>query len=152
MSVWPSRTLGRFVGFLYAGPLLPYIVVVLDDGGAVMYSADGRIFADNAALFLNNGCTSAVLFANTNPGLEPYLKAAGGPGRSVFQVANSPTVDAWKIAETTTTSVPVAANSLFQKSSTTGVCSAATNAAGFILPLAPAQAPKLGNGAPRVIR
>ncbi len=146
-----GQTLGAFGGFFFA-PLVPYVFVVLDDGGAVLYGTDGRIFADNSALFLNNGCTSAVLFANTNPGLQPYLQSAGGPGRSLFQVTNSPTVDAWKIAETTTTSVPVAANSLFQKSPTTGACSAATHAVGFIVPLTPAQAPKLANGGLRVIR
>ncbi len=147
-----GQTLGAFGGFFYAGPLLPYVFVTLDDGGSFLYRNDGQILADNSALFLNNGCTSAVLYSGSNPGLQPYLQSAGGPGRTVFQVTNSPTLDAWKIAETTTTSVPVAANSLFQKNSTTGVCSAAAHAVGFIVPLTPAQAPKLANGGLRVIR
>ena len=59
---------------------------------------------------------------------------------------------AMPVAETTTTSVPVVLNSLFQKSATTGVCSAATHPAGFIVPLTSAQAPKVSNGGLRVVR
>jgi hypothetical protein len=147
-----GQTLGTFGGFMFAGAMLSYIFVVLDDGGMITYLNDGRLLPDNGALFENNGCTQAALFSTSNPALDPYLKLAGGPGRTVFQVTNAPTASAWKVPETTTTTVPVAANSLFQKSPTTGVCSAAAHAGGFIVRLTPAQAPKVANGGLRLIR
>ncbi|HNE87908.1 MAG: hypothetical protein U0R27_11780 [Candidatus Nanopelagicales bacterium] len=147
-----GQTLGTFGGFQYAGALLSFIHVVLDDGGMFTYYNFGLLVADNSALFENNGCTQAAVFSTTNAGLDPYLKLAGGSARTVFQVANAPTASAWKVAETTTTTVPVAPNSLFQKNVSTGVCSAASHGGGFILRLTPAEAPKVANGGLRLVR
>ncbi len=147
-----GQTLGTFGGFFYGG-FLPYVFVLLDDGGSFFYRSDGLLMNDNGILyFVNNGCTDAALYGGSSAGLDPYLKSAGGPGRAVFQVTNAPTANAWRVAETTTTTVPVAANSLFQKNSTTGACAAATHVAGFIVPLTPAQAPKVPDGSLRVVR
>jgi hypothetical protein len=148
-----GQTLGVFRGFYYGGGLLPYFWVTVDDGGLFIYGADGTLQNDNVALyFVNNGCTDAAVFGATNPTLEPYLKSAGGPGRAVFQVTNAPTASAWRVAESTTTTVPVAANSLFQKNPTTGACAAAAHPGGFIIPLTAAQAPKVASGSPRLVK
>jgi hypothetical protein len=148
-----GNTLGAFGGTYYGGTAFPYQIVILPDGGVVMYRADGILQNDNSSIvFVNNGCTDAAWFGPTNPSLEPYLKSAGGPGRAVFQVTNAPTANAWRVAESTTTTVPVPANSLFQKNPTTGACAAAAHAAGFIVALTPAEAPKVANGSVRVVR
>ena len=147
-----GQTLGSFGGFQYAGGLLSFIFVLLDDGGMIPYLNYGTLVADNSALFENNGCTEAAIFSTTNPGLDPYLKMAGGPARTIFQVTNAPTANAWKVAETTTTTVPVAGNSLFEKNPTTGACSAHAHAGGFIVRLTPADAPKVANGGLRIVR
>ena len=147
-----GQTLGTLGGIQYAGALVSFMFVVLDDGGLIPYLSYGTLLADNSALFENNGCTEAAIFNTTNPGLDPYLKSAGGPGRTVFHVTNAPTASAWKVAETTTTTVPVASNSLFEKDPATGACSAHTHAGGFIVRLTPAQAPKVANGGLRIVR
>lgn len=133
--------LGTFSGYSAAG-LIPVILVTTADGGVFSYDSDGTLNNNNGGLlFVNNGCTDAVIRRNTNADLAAYLRAAGGNGRSVFHVANATTASAWRIAATTTTTVPVAANMLFQKDSNTGTCSAATHPAGFYVPLTPATAP-----------
>ena len=148
-----GQTLGTYGGFVYAGALQQYVAVVAGDGGFFLYRPDGVLINDNTFLyFQNNGCTQATTPASTNVALEPYLKSAGGSGRATFQLLNASTSQAWRIAETTTSTVPVAANSLFQKNGTTGVCAAAANPAGFVIPLTPAEAPKVANGALRVVR
>ncbi len=136
-----GTTLGTFAGYSNIG-LLPIVSVMVDDGGLYSYDADGVLNNNNAALlFLNNGCTDAVIRRNTNAELQPYLRSAGGNGRAVFQVTNATTASAWRVAATTTTTVPIAANMLFKKDSDTGACSAATHAAGFYVPLSTATAP-----------
>ena len=136
-----GTTLGTFAGYSNIG-LLPIVSVMVDDGGLYSYDADGVLNNNNAALlFLNNGCTDAVIRRNTNGELQPYLRSAGGNGRAVFQVTNATTASAWRVAATTTTTVPIAANMLFKKDSDTGACSAATHAAGFYVPLSTATAP-----------
>ncbi len=147
-----GQTLGTFAGFQYGGLLVNYMFVMVEDGGVFLYLSDGSVLAENAVLFENNGCTDAAVFNASSAALDTYLKSAGGPGRTVFRVANAPTASAWKVAETTTSTVPVAPNSLFQKNPTTGVCSAAAHAGGFIVRLTPAQAPKVGSGGLRLIR
>lgn len=133
--------LGAFSGYYTTG-LIPQVSVTTDEGAVFRYGMDGLLDNDNGTiLFVNNGCTDAVIRRNTNPELEPYLRSAGGSGRAVFQVLNAPAASAWRIANTTTTTVPVAANMLFKKDETTGVCSAATHAAGFYVPLTAATAP-----------
>ncbi len=134
-------TLGTFAGYYTTG-LLPSVVVIAEDGGVYRYGEDGKIDNDNTVLyFVNNGCTEAARYAAASATLQPFLKAAGGSGRTVFQVTDAPTVSAWKVAATTTTTVPVAGNSLFQKNETTGACAAAAHAGGFIVLLTPAPAP-----------
>jgi hypothetical protein len=148
-----GNTLGSFGGTYFGGFAFPFQLVILSDGGVVMYRADGILQNDNSSLvFVNNGCTDAAWFGPTNQSLGPYLRSAGGPGRAAFHVTNAPTASAWRVAETTTSTVPVPANSLFQKNPTTGACAAATHAAGFIVPLTPAEAPKVANGSLRVVR
>ncbi len=134
-------TLGTFAGYYTTG-LVPSVVVIAEDGGVYRYGEDGRIDNDNSTIyFVNNGCTDAARYANASATLQSYVKAAGGSGRTVFQVIDAPTASAWQVAATTTTTVPVAANSLFQKNETTGACAAATHLGGFIVPLTPAAAP-----------
>jgi hypothetical protein len=136
-------TLGTFSGYYSAG-LVPMVAVSTDDGSVFLYGMDGTLDNDDGSLyFVNNGCSDAAVYRPTANAaqLQPYLKAAGGNGRSVFQVTNAPTASAWKVATTTTATVPVAANSLFQKDKDTGVCAAATHLGGFIVPLTPATAP-----------
>ncbi len=118
-----------------------------------MYRSDGTLINDNTFLyFQNNTCTQATSPPASNATLEPFLKTAGGSGRAVFQLLNASTTQAWRIAETTTATVPVAANSLFQKNGTTGACAAAAHAAGFVVPLTEAEAPKVASGGLRVIK
>ena len=148
-----GQTLGTYGGFFYGGPFLPYLGVYVGDGGLFMYRSDGTLINDNTFLyFQNNTCTQATSPPASNAALEPFLKSAGGSGRAVFQLLNASTTQAWRIAETTTATVPVAANSLFQKNGTTGVCAAAAHAANFVIPLTPAEAPKVANGGLRVVR
>ncbi|MFN8128237.1 MAG: hypothetical protein U0R28_05515 [Candidatus Nanopelagicales bacterium] len=132
-------TLGIFSGYFSAG-LVPTVMVTGEDGGVYMYSTNGTLL-NTVDYFTNNGCTDAAVWGLTNGDLKPYLNAAGGSGRAVFQVTGAATASAWKIAATTTTTIPVPANSLFTKNSTTGACSAATHGAGFIVQLTPALAP-----------
>jgi hypothetical protein len=134
-------TLGTFAGYSNIG-LLPTVFVTVDDGGLYSYDADGTLNNNNGGLlFTNNGCTDAVIRRDTNDQLKVYLGSAGGNGRTVFQVTGATTASAWKIAATTTTSVPTAANMLFKKDSDTGTCSAATHNAGFYVPLTSATPP-----------
>ena len=148
-----GQTLGTYGGFVYGGALLPYLGVVVGDGGLFLYRIEGTLINDNTFLyFQNNTCTQATSPPASNATLEPFLKTAGGSGRAVFQLLNASTTQAWRIAETTTATVPVAANSLFQKNGTTGVCAAAAHAANFVIPLTPAEAPKVANGGLRVVR
>ena len=148
-----GQTLGTYGGFFYGGPFLSYLGVYVGDGGLFMYRSDGTLINDNTFLyFQNNTCTQATSPPASNAALEPFLKSAGGSGRAVFQLLNASTTQAWRIAETTTATVPVAANSLFQKNGTTGVCAAAAHAANFVIPLTPAEAPKVANGGLRVVR
>jgi len=148
-----GQTLGTYGGFFYGGPFLPYLGVYVGDGGLFMYRSDGTLINDNTFLyFQNNTCTQATTPPSAAPSQEQYLKSAGGPGRAVFQLLNSSTTQAWKVAESTTSSIPVAANSLFQKNGTTGACAAAAHAAGFVVPLTEAEAPKVASGGLRVIK
>lgn len=73
--------------------------------------------------------------------MTPVLLTAGSGARAVFQVRNATTASAWTVAKTTTSTVPVAPNSLFKKDVATGACSSASHAGGFIVPLTPAPAP-----------
>ena len=140
-------TLGTFSGYFSVG-LVPSVQVTTDDGSVFRYGMDGTLANDNGGLyFVNNGCTDAAVYG-TNASLQPYLKSAGGNGRAVFQVTDAPTASAWKVASTTITTIPVAANSLFQKNSTTGACAAATHLGGFIVPLTPAAAPVIAAPGP----
>jgi hypothetical protein len=134
-------TLGTFAGY-YSTGLVPEVSVTTEEGAVFQYKMDGTLVSDNENLhFLNNGCTDAVVFRPTKPDLVPYLQAAGGNGRAVFQVTGAPTVSAWRVAAQTTTDVPVGAGMLFKKDTGTGTCAAAGNAAGFYVPLTPAAAP-----------
>jgi len=146
-------TLGTFSGY-YSNGLVPQVVVTAADGGVFRYGTDGKLDNDNAdLLFLNNGCTDAVIRRTLKADLVPYLNAAGGNGRAVFQVIGAPTASAWKIAATTTTDVPIGANMLFARNETTGACAAATHAAGFYVPLTPADAPVVAAaGALQIVR
>jgi len=148
-----GQTLGTYGGFVYGGALLPYLGVVVGDGGLFLYRIEGTLINDNTFLyFQNNTCTQATTPPSAAPSQEQYLKSAGGPGQAVFQLLNSSTTQAWKVAESTTSSIPVAANSLFQKNGTTGACAAAAHAAGFVVPLTEAEAPKVASGGLRVIK
>lgn len=134
-------TLGVFSGY-YSNGLEGSIMVTAADGGLFRYYIDGELNNDNSDLyFVNNGCTDAAWFGATNLGLQTALKSAGSSARAVFHVTDAPTASAWTVAKTTTTTVPIGANMLFEKDSTTGACSAATHVAGFYIPLTPAPAP-----------
>lgn len=134
-------TLGTFAGYGFTG-LVPSLNVMAEDGALFTYVVDGTLVNSNMSLlFTNNGCTDAVVLRDTNEQLQYFLRSAGGNGRSVFQVTGAPTASAWKIAATTITTVPIAANMLFKKDSDTGACSAATHDAGFYVPLTPATPP-----------
>jgi len=148
-----GSTLGTFSGY-YNNGLVPQVVVTAADGGVFRYTMAGVLDNDNGdVLFVNNGCTDAVIRRDLKANLVPYLNAAGGNGRAVFQVVNAPTATAWKIAATTTTDVPIGANMLFEKNETTGACAAATHAAGFYVPLTPADAPVVAApGALQIVR
>ncbi len=148
-----GTTLGTFSGYYTTG-LVPEVVVTAADGAVFRYGMDGKLDNDNTALlFLNNGCTDAVIRRTLKADLVPYLNAAGGNGRAVFQVVNAPTASAWKVAATTVTDVPIGASMLFAKDETTGACAAFANPAGFYVPLTPADAPVVAApGALQIVR
>lgn len=136
-----GTTLGRFSGY-YATGLVPELVVTADDGGIFRYGMDGILDNDNGFLnFRDAACTQAAVFDPVAANLQKYVRAAGGAGRAVFQVTGAPVASAYRVDSATTASAAVAANSLFEKNSTTGVCTPAMHPAGFIVPLADAAPP-----------
>lgn len=146
-----GTTLGSFSGY-YTSGLIPQIMVTSGDGGLFRYGTDGVLANENGLLrFRDGACTQGAVFDPTAANLTRYLRAAGGPGRAVFQVTDAPSATAYKVDASTTSTTTVAANTLFVKNGTTGACTAFANPAGFIVPLGDAPAPVVAKGPLKVI-
>ncbi|MEZ5184899.1 MAG: hypothetical protein R2720_04065 [Candidatus Nanopelagicales bacterium] len=81
-----GKVLGKFLGLLPEGASFVFVLI---DGGAFIYSPDGRVLPLTSPTFKTNTCTGTAYVRSSSPtNTQFYVGAAGGQSRLVYRKTN----------------------------------------------------------------